>query len=162
MNLEAIDCTGSPEDDVHPASGEFFPRSGRYARRGPPEPGEALVLVIDDELDHRTVMGEALEDEGYQVETAEHGAAGIAKLRAGLSADIIVLDLRMPVMDGWGFMTELKSDPRFSSIPVVVTTQAGDHVLTAAPVSAGYLAKPFEAHRLIETIRACLSRRWGT
>ncbi len=49
-----------------------------------------------------------------------------------------------------------------ATIPVVVITQAGDHVLASAPVSAGYLAKPFEAHRLIESIQVCLARRRRT
>jgi CheY-like chemotaxis protein len=161
MNHPFIDWAGFSEG-THWICGESAPRSDRYVRSGPPSSQDALVLVVDDESDHRVMMREALEDEGYAVETAGHGADAMTKLRAGLEPDLILLDLRMPVMDGWGFMTEMKRDPRLCSIPVVVTTQAGDHVLTTAPVSAGYLAKPFEAHRLIETVRACLSRRRST
>jgi CheY-like chemotaxis protein len=131
----------------------------RRVREGLPRQREAVVLVVDDDPDHRAMMREALEDEGYSVETAEHGADGLARLRAGSRPDLIVLDLRMPVLDGWGFMAELKRDPDLAPIPIVVTTQAGDRVLASAPVSAAYLAKPFEAHRLIETVRACLARR---
>jgi CheY-like chemotaxis protein len=159
----SVDWTGFPEEEARIASRSFTPRrSGRFVRDAPPDWREALVLVVDDEPDHRTMMREALEDEGYRAETAVHGAEGLARIRAGFRPDIIILDLRMPVMDGWAFMTELKRDPELASIPVVVTTQAGDRVLTSAPVSAGYLAKPFEAHRLIETIQVCLSRRRRT
>jgi CheY-like chemotaxis protein len=155
----SVDWTGFPEEEASAASQAFVPSSRRHPRESFPKLREAVVLVVDDEPDHRDTMREALEDEGYYVETAEHGAAGLARLRGGLAPDLIVLDLRRPVMDGWAFMAELKRDPRFASIPIVVTTQAGDRVLTSAPVAAGYLAKPFEAHRLIETVRTCLTRR---
>jgi CheY-like chemotaxis protein len=154
-----LDRTCLPGEEGRATSHASGPSSQRHSRESVPRPSDAFVLVIDDEPDHREIMREALEDEGYRVETAEHGADALARLHASSRPDLIVLDLRMPVMDGWAFMAELKRHPTLASIPVVVTTQAGDRVLSSAPVSAGYLAKPFEAHRLIEIVRTCLSRR---
>ena len=65
----------------------------------------------------------------------------------------------MPVMDGWTFMAALKERPLLSTIPVLVTSCGGDRVLSSAPVAAGYLAKPLEQSRLLETICGCLWRR---
>jgi two-component system chemotaxis response regulator CheY len=160
-DLGPVERTGAPADKTS-ASRDLPPSSERQLHGGSREPKVALVMVIDDEPDHRSMMREVLEEEGYSVETAEHGADGLGQLRAGLRPDVIVLDLRMPVMDGWTFLKELKREASFGSIPIVVTTQAGERVLASAPVSAGYLAKPFEAHRLIETVQACLERRRRT
>src|SRR4051812_1371969 len=106
------------------------------------DPVSAKLLVVEDDPDHRAAICEVLEDEGYGIEAANDGGAALERLRAGLAPALIVLDLKMPVMDGWTFMAELKKEPELTSIPVVVITGAGERVLTSAPVSAGYLQKP--------------------
>jgi CheY-like chemotaxis protein len=100
-----------------------------------------------------------LEMEGYHVRTAGNGRDALETLRAGPSPQLILLDLRMPQMDGWAFMAELKARPALATIPVVVTSQWGPHVLNAAPVAAGYLDKPLDRGRLLQTIEHCLSLR---
>jgi CheY-like chemotaxis protein len=126
------------------------------------EPGSATlpreILVIEDDPCHGDVVRETLEEEGYRVQLAVHGRDALARLAAGPLPDVILLDLLMPVMDGWAFMANLKARAELSTIPVVATTAAGLDVLFSAPVCAGYLTKPLQRSQLLETIARCLSR----
>src|SRR5437870_239170 len=81
------------------------------------------------------LLGRFLELEGFEVQTAANGRQALDTLAAGPPACVIVLDLMMPVMDGWQFRDAQARDPRLSSIPVVVVTAAGsrEHV---APIDA--------------------------
>ena len=81
-----------------------------------------LVLVVDDDQDLRDALRQLLEEEGYRVICAEHGQAALAHLRGGLTPDAILLDLWMPVMDGWQLRRELELDPALSRIPIVLLT----------------------------------------
>jgi two-component system chemotaxis response regulator CheY len=160
----AIDWTGFPDDDALAASEAGSPASGAFANHtGAARCGTArpppMVLVVDDDPDHRLLVREVLEAEGYQVETANHGREALDRLHAGLVPNVIVLDLIMPVMDGWAFVSALKRDPAVASIPVVVTTQAGNRTLASAPVSAAYLNQPFDVTKLLQTVEVCLQRR---
>ena len=114
--------------------------------------------MVEDDPDHREAVREVLEEEGYLVRVAAHGREALEQVLRGPAPDLILLDLQMPVMDGWTFISELKARPDLAAIPVVVTSQGGDRVLNAAPVSAGYLAKPLDRSRLVQTIARCLSR----
>ena len=132
------------------------------AHRGWDRPGNGMPLgslVVEDDADHRATVRDILEEEGYRVDIAVHGGDALARVLAGPQPDLIVLDLVMPVMDGWAFMAELKARPALAAIPVVVISQGGEDVLNSAPVSAGYLAKPLDRSRLLETITNCLWRR---
>jgi CheY-like chemotaxis protein len=118
------------------------------------------LLVVEDDEDHRATLCEILEEEGYCVETAGHGRDALDRLSgAGPLPDLILVDMLMPVMDGWAFMAELKKNPVLASIPVLATSGGGDRVLSSAPVAAGYLVKPLSRARLLETISCCLLRR---
>ena len=115
------------------------------------------VLVVDDEPDIRELLTELLTMEGFDVLTAENGADALRVL-AGRTADAIVLDLMMPVMDGRGFRAEQRKDPRISSIPVIVVSAADlpPHERDAPDV----MRKPIELRRLVERLRVlCASRR---
>jgi chemosensory pili system protein ChpA (sensor histidine kinase/response regulator) len=125
----------------------------------------ARILVVDDEHDHRLALSSLLEEVGYRVESASHGREALDMLLLGLIPDLVLLDLFMPVMDGWGLWNELKGRPAFAAIPVIVMSGFGDNILNAAPVSAGYLRKPIGRDQLLETIASCLwrfRRRSGT
>src|ERR1700733_15191359 len=129
-----------------------------------PSPSQAVpraLLVVEDDPDHREIVRDILEEEGYRVDTAIHGQDALTRLASmsGALPDLILLDMLMPVMDGWAFMAALKERPALSAIPVLVTSCGGDRVLSAAPVAAGYLAKPLDRSRLLETIGWCLWRR---
>ena len=120
----------------------------------PPE-----LLVVDDDADLRGTLSDVLQEAGYHVRTAVHGGDALARMQDGPLPDLILLDLLMPVMNGWDFMAELKARPGLAAIPVVVTSAGGDHVLNSAPVCAGYLSKPVGRPRLLEIIARCLSLR---
>lgn len=118
----------------------------------------AIVLVVDDDEDHRTILAETLAEEGYQVETAVHGGDALTQLRAGMHPHLILLDLMMPEVDGWTFMAAQKRDLGLAAIPVVVFTASGNRALTSAPVAAGYLTKPIGRQTLLQTLETILRR----
>src|SRR5213593_4124887 len=76
----------------------------------------APVLIVEDTYEMREVLERILELWGYATATAEDG---LAALRGGNPACLIILDLRMPIMDGWALSRELQADPKFAQIPVV-------------------------------------------
>jgi CheY-like chemotaxis protein len=82
------------------------------------------VLVVDDDAGVRRPMARLLGLEGFQVVEAGNGQEALTCLDADLGIAVIVLDLRMPVMDGWAFRTRQRADPRISQIPVIVISGA--------------------------------------
>src|SRR5262249_26773618 len=121
--------------------------------------GAVRILVVEDNPDHLDVAREALEGEGYCVEGAADGQVALARLLREPPPDLVVVDLMLPEMNGWQLITEMKERPALSAVPVIVVTGGGSRVLASAPVSAGFLEKPFTPARLLETIAACLARR---
>jgi CheY-like chemotaxis protein len=108
----------------------------------------ARILVVEDELDIRQAMAEALSDEGYQVASARDGAEALSKLRA-FHPDVVLLDLMMPHMNGWEFRSAQKSDPEFSSIPVIVLSALGRDVGIDA---VEFVPKPFDLDALLSAV----------
>ena len=98
------------------------------------------VLIIDDDLPVRTALKELFETEGYAVALAANGRAALNHLRKGLRPCAILLDLMMPVMDGWDFRNEQLADPDLKDIPVVILTAAG---FSAGTVRAQFGDIPF-------------------
>lgn len=112
---------------------------------------EASVLVVDDEPAIREAVAELLEIEGYLVAEAANGADALAAIERR-HPDLILLDMRMPVLDGWGFAEELRR--RRLDIPIVVMTAARDASRWADEIAAtAALAKPFGLDDLLETVR---------
>ncbi len=117
----------------------------------------AHVLVIDDDPDMRDVVSQALEAFDYRVSTASNGQEGLAQLERGLP-DLIILDMRMPVMDGWAFAGELHRR-HHQQVPVVVCTAAEDTASRAREVHAvGALGKPFELDDLLHLVEQHAAR----
>lgn len=114
------------------------------------------VLVVDDDQAIRELVTQILETEGYRVATATNGAEALAELEAIRQVDpecpsVILLDMRMPVLDGWGVARELKG--RGLRIPIVVMTAARDAQVWAQEIGAdGYLAKPFDLDDLLAAV----------
>lgn len=80
------------------------------------------ILVVDDDLDIRIALSELLEDEGYTVGTAANGFEALTYLREHPLTFLVLLDLMMPMMDGFQFRAEQKNNPKIASIPVIVMT----------------------------------------
>ncbi|MBA3819464.1 MAG: response regulator [Deltaproteobacteria bacterium] len=110
----------------------------------------ACVLVVDDDDVLRDTVAEALEDAGYLVERAENGREALVKMRLGPPC-IVLLDLMMPVMDGWEVVTEMDRDPRLAGVPVCVVS-AQDRI--APPRNIGVLRKPASLAALLTAVEA--------
>jgi CheY-like chemotaxis protein len=111
------------------------------------------ILVVDDDPDVRDTMQDILGMSGYQVATAEHGEAGLALLRGGLQPGLILLDLMMPVMDGYAFLEALEASPAAPKCPIIVVS--ANHDTSRARKMPGVvevLAKPFEVDDLLRLV----------
>jgi CheY-like chemotaxis protein len=118
------------------------------------DPGAAppgRVLVVDDDPDILEFVSMALEDEGYNVVSAPHGAAALERLEAA-PPDVILLDMRMPVMDGWEFARAYRQRPG-PHAPIIVLTAAHDAAERASQIQAeAFLGKPFEIDDLLNSV----------
>jgi CheY-like chemotaxis protein len=83
---------------------------------------DAPVLIVDDNADTREVLGHVLAIKGYRSVTAADGQEALDYLHGGGDASLIILDLRMPGMDGYAFRAAQMADPRLARIPVIVFT----------------------------------------
>jgi CheY-like chemotaxis protein len=109
------------------------------------------ILVVDDDEGIRDALSEALQDEGHQVRCATNGNEALALLRSSPAPCLILLDLMMPVMNGWEFRQHQLIDPALSEIPVVVISAAGN--LNTAPVPRDRcIPKPITLERLLTVI----------
>ena len=114
------------------------------------------ILVVDDDPAIRTTIADILGLEGYEVETAANGLEALNSVSDHLPA-VIVLDMRMPIMDGWTFARELQT--RGIKLPIIVITAAQNARTWAQEIGAdAYLAKPFELTDLLEAVER-LERR---
>ena len=108
------------------------------------------MLVVDDDPDIRELLFTALEDEGFDVVPAANGREALAIIRT-FRPDVIVLDLMMPVMDGWQFASELRA--RDEDIPLVLLSAANDLSTHAKALAAAeVIEKPFELAELLPKI----------
>jgi len=122
------------------------------------------VLLVDDEDSLRRVMKDLLEREGYVVSEARDGVQALDQVdRTG--PDVIVLDLNLPGLDGYGVLSHLRSRPATADIPVVVLTAKGDEDNEVRVFELGaddFLTKPFRARALSARLDAVLGRRRST
>ena len=111
---------------------------------------EIRVLIVDDEADIRATVSAMLEIEGYDVDEAANGVDALHAIERR-EPDLILLDMRMPVLDGWGFERELRR--RGHRTPIVVMTAARDAARWAAEIAASaFVAKPFGFDDLITAV----------
>jgi CheY-like chemotaxis protein len=107
------------------------------------------VLIIDDDDDIRTTLGLVLELRGHEPAVASHGKDALGMLAAGLRPSVILLDLMMPVMNGWDFLATIAKDKDLAQIPVVVLTGYSNMVANKTPPGAvALLNKPVDVSRL--------------
>jgi CheY-like chemotaxis protein len=115
-----------------------------------------LVLVVDDDAGTRELVRSILADEGYQVDTASNGDAALASLRLD-HPDVILLDVRMPVLDGWGFRAAQLALPAARDIPVVLVSASGPMEPPSPELApAVTLAKPFDVDQLLAALERVL------
>lgn len=116
-------------------------------------PDRTCVLVVEDDGDVRAALSDLLCDEGFEVICAENGLDALEKLQQMDPPDLILLDLLMPVMNGWQFIKAQKRDPRLLYIPVVVISAEDSGKRKAAALGAdGYLPKPIRPGQLWSTV----------
>ena len=128
--------------------------SARAAARPPMACGfKPTLLLIEDAPDIQEVLSELLTDAGYEVIAAAHGGEGLDRLRSGPPVHLILLDLMMPVMDGWRFREEQLHDPSLASIPVVVISANANQ--NGRPIHAdAVVPKPVDIDQLLKTVDA--------
>lgn len=109
------------------------------------------VFIIEDDIDTRDMLAKFLELEGYNVEIAANGRQALDRFSGGASACVIVLDLMMPVMDGWEFRQHQIEDARLKKIPTIVVSAAGRDRLSQISADA-YLSKPVDMDDLLQHV----------
>ena len=116
------------------------------------------VLVVEDDADCRDAVGVMLEAAGYDVVGAENGKVALDRLRDTARPCVIVLDLMMPVMDGWRFRAEQLRDDALATLPVVIMSGAAQVDERAQQLGVqDYIAKPVEPEQLLNMLsRYCV------
>ena len=133
------------------------------------EPAEKTVLVVDDEKGLRLFLKTALENAGFQVETAADGMEALEKVKAN-PPDVISLDLVMPKKSGAKFLLELRKDENYKDIPVVLVTAHAkdnlgkkdfDNIMSGETIRSPetYLTKPVSAETYVENIKRALGMK---
>ncbi|OLC10678.1 MAG: hypothetical protein AUH41_02440 [Gemmatimonadetes bacterium 13_1_40CM_66_11] len=160
----AAGTVGAPPEPAAPVSTVFdlleesAPPARRSGAHGQPA---SKVLLVDDEDSLRKVMRDLLERDGYVVTEARDGVQALDQVdRVG--PDIIVLDLNLPGLDGYGVLSHLRSRPATANIPVIVLTAKGDEDNEVRVFELGaddFLTKPFRARALSARLEAVLGRR---
>ncbi|HEX2657998.1 MAG TPA: response regulator [Polyangia bacterium] len=118
----------------------------------------ASILLVEDDDDLREALVGALADERYQVKGVANGSEALETLKTGPRPNLILLDLLMPVMNGWVFCERVRQDPQLSKIPIVAMSGAASR----DPQSPYYIdveafvTKPVHMESLLETLRSVL------
>jgi two-component system, OmpR family, alkaline phosphatase synthesis response regulator PhoP len=125
--------------------------------------GKKRILIVDDEPDFSMIIKKNLEKEGFEVELAYDGAEGLAKVKSN-PPDAIVLDVMMPEIDGYKVCSTLKSDDKYSAIPIVLLTAVASHVTSTryshydgmSMEADDYMPKPASPEQIAESLKRLL------
>jgi CheY-like chemotaxis protein len=121
-----------------------------------PTESRKSILVVEDDAATREAVTLVLEDEGYAVTAVANGREALLHLRQAAPPNLILLDLMMPVMNGWEFRQQQAQDPALQSIPVVVISADASVPQKAAALGAtDYLIKPIDLDQLLEAVQRC-------
>ena len=113
------------------------------------------ILIVEDTEDNRQIMRDLLSSAGYALVEARDGAEGVAMAKAH-RPDLILMDIQLPVLDGYEATRQIKMDPALTRIPIIAVTSyalAGDEAKTRAAGCDGYVAKPFSPRLLLQKVR---------
>ena len=116
------------------------------------------ILIVEDNFDNMNLIRLLLERDDFEVYTAVDGRIGLSVAREA-PPDLILLDLDMPIMDGWTFIREAKRDPALQEVPIVIVTAhllPGERNRVLEAGCAGYVSKPFRVNELMSEIQRCL------
>src|SRR5689334_7732640 len=116
------------------------------------------ILVVEDTEDNRQIMRDLLSSAGYDLVEAQDGAEGVAMAKSS-RPDLILMDIQLPVLDGYEATRRIKADPALTHIPVIAVTSyalSGDEAKTRAAGCDGYVAKPFSPWQLLQKVREYL------
>jgi CheY-like chemotaxis protein len=153
-------AAGSPHVEPLATGFELLDDSDAPRRSGP-RGQKGRILLVDDEDSLRKVLKDLLEREGYEVAEARDGVQALDQVdRVG--PDVVVLDLNLPGLDGYGVLSQLRSRPATVDIPVIVLTAKGDEDNEVRVFELGandFLQKPFRARALSARLEAVLGRR---
>ena len=113
------------------------------------------ILIVEDHEDNRRILRDLLTSADFEVIEAEDGEAGLAAAAAHLP-DLILMDIQLPVLDGYEATRRLKADPRLKAIPVIVVTSyalTGDSDKAKVAGCDGYISKPYSPRQLLAKVR---------
>ena len=116
------------------------------------------ILVVEDQEDNRQILRDLLGSVGYELTEAENGEEAIAAVTKR-RPDLILMDIQLPVMDGYEATRRIKADPATKSIPIIVVTSyalSGDEAKARAAGCDAYVTKPYSPRQLLAKIREYL------
>jgi CheY-like chemotaxis protein len=114
--------------------------------------GHSPVLIVEDDGDLRDMMAQLLMLEGFQTVSVANGREALEYLHHGARPDVILLDLMMPVMDGWEFRRRQQEDPDVAGVPVIILS-ALDPTRAPGVEADAFLKKPLDFDRLLSLVR---------
>ncbi len=115
------------------------------------------ILIVEDEVDLMTILKQRLEHHHYQVLEAIDGEEGLVKVQNG-KPDLIILDVKMPKLDGYTFIKELRTHKEHAKIPVIMLTAHADmDALFKVEGVSAYFTKPYEIEKILAAIEKALA-----
>jgi two-component system, cell cycle response regulator DivK len=117
------------------------------------------ILVVEDQPDNRQIIRDMLADTGYEIAEAENGEEALAAI-AKQRPDLILMDIQLPIMDGYAATRRIKTDPALKSIPVIAVTSyalSGEEKKAREAGCDDYVPKPYSPRQLLAKIRQYLS-----
>ena len=114
-------------------------------------PGQ-YILVVDDDDDFRETLCEALAEAGYPVQQAADGSAALQRV-AEEQPGLVLLDLKMPVLDGWGVMEQMRKDPRSAATPILILSAYGFEWESELTGAQGFIPKGVKLDEILEKVK---------
>ncbi len=117
------------------------------------------ILVVEDTEDNRQILRDLLTNSGFELIEAVDGESGVA-LAASQRPDLILMDMQLPLIDGYEATRRIKANPSMKATPIIAVTSyalSGDEAKARAAGCDGYIAKPFSPRQLLAKVRELLS-----
>jgi two-component system cell cycle response regulator DivK len=119
------------------------------------------ILVVEDQADNLQILRDLLSNAGYEMIEAQDGEAGV-RTAVSERPDLILMDIQLPLLDGYEATRRIKADPAVSATPIIVITSyalSGDEAKARAAGCDGYVSKPYSPRQLLAKIREYLPNR---